>query len=333
MGEKIENSTGKWAIAVIGIAVMAGTVMFLLLERLEPPEEIGIGYVIMVGILQLSGTSAVVLGGLSGLVLSVYALIRTHCRRGIFGLILSILVLCGLAVYLNSTFRQDVPDSYPLHTAARNGNLRTVKKLLARGVAGVNDADFHGCTPLQWAVDAGNLKVAEHLLQNGANANTPYPNHYTPMHVLACSKWCPCQGRHCKCSQMIEVLIKYGANVNAPDSSGGTPLHCAVEFPSRVQVLLNCGANVNAVNSRGETPLRMVLLHCASGTTRQRQKQTVEILLQNGARFDVKASPSTGRTALALVQGWQVGSQEQRQQQKEIIELLEKHSKGKEQNP
>jgi len=54
----------------------------------------------------------------------------------------------------------------PLHWAARNGNLRMVRMLMAHG-ADVNATDIEGRTPLRMALHAGHKEVAEFLRQHG----------------------------------------------------------------------------------------------------------------------------------------------------------------------
>ena len=60
----------------------------------------------------------------------------------------------------------------PLHEAVKKGNKAAVEALLAKG-ADVNAKDKNGATPLQWAVEVGNLDIAElmenHILKQAIN--------------------------------------------------------------------------------------------------------------------------------------------------------------------
>ena len=57
-----------------------------------------------------------------------------------------------------------------LNTAAREGNLNAVKKLVANG-ANINAADNDGWTQLYCAARNGHLNVVKYLVSQGANIN------------------------------------------------------------------------------------------------------------------------------------------------------------------
>lgn len=104
--------------------------------------------------------------------------------------------------------------------AASQGDLRTVKRHLARGTD--IDAAFiapgipaSGATPLHMAVLSNQREVARFLIDQGANVNAPAQDEYggTPLH------WAAVLGR----VEMARQLIDAGANVNARDKNG-TPL-------------------------------------------------------------------------------------------------------------
>ena len=67
----------------------------------------------------------------------------------------------------NYSSSKDNNDS-PLHDAALEGNLDTVKKLIANGLD-LNAKNKFGNTPLHYASIAGHLKIVKYLLSNGAN--------------------------------------------------------------------------------------------------------------------------------------------------------------------
>lgn len=61
----------------------------------------------------------------------------------------------------------DAQQETPLHKAAREGHLDTVRELAA--VTNVNAISGNGMTALHWACISGNLEVAEALVEHGAD--------------------------------------------------------------------------------------------------------------------------------------------------------------------
>ena len=56
----------------------------------------------------------------------------------------------------------------PIHNAAKDGNLATIRQLLKAGKVDINKRDFSGFTPLHLASEHGDPLVVEFLLENGA---------------------------------------------------------------------------------------------------------------------------------------------------------------------
>lgn len=138
-------------------------------------------------------------------------------------------------------------SAMPLHLAARQGNLESARMLLEHG-AQVNGKEENDSTPLdyavggsswktvellfakgaiipvkdsgqwsifhEWALGAGDPKVADILLLHQANINTSDRNGQTPLHFAV-------QQAHL---QAVEWLLRNGANPNTRDIRGRTPL-------------------------------------------------------------------------------------------------------------
>ena len=82
----------------------------------------------------------------------------------------------------------------------------------------VDSLDRSGWAVLAWASQQGHLKVAEWLLQNGADVDKKLGlSEVTPLELS------------CAYGQLgiAKLLIRYGANVNSKCSVGWTPLHSA----------------------------------------------------------------------------------------------------------
>ena len=58
-----------------------------------------------------------------------------------------------------------------IHDAAKAGDLEQLKKILTTNPSLVNSTDKDRMTPLHHAVDAGHIKAASLLIQNGAEVN------------------------------------------------------------------------------------------------------------------------------------------------------------------
>ena len=191
-----------------------------------------------------------------------------------------------------------------LQEAAAEGDLETVRSMIAQGV----DVDFREDsflkTALHRAAMSGHRDVVEFLLAKGARveARDGWPGR-TALHYAA-------ERDH---GEIALVLLAAGANVNAgganvtATSSGDTPLQYAV-FSDRKDViqlllskgaaistlhlaayvgdiekaetLVNDGVDISALDDHGYAPL-----HYAA---RNSQKRTVELLLARGADANVK---------------------------------------------
>lgn len=104
-----------------------------------------------------------------------------------------------------------------------------------------DNRNFNGETPLFLAIKCHRIKIAETLIDQGANVNIPNYEEVTPLHLSVTYP------------RLAHLLIKVGAHLDATDYSGDTPLHDAVaeETIETVCMLLyyNADANLKGVNS------------------------------------------------------------------------------------
>jgi ankyrin repeat protein len=144
----------------------------------------------------------------------------------------------------------------PLHVAAKKGQEEVAKLLISYG-ADVNARDGAGKTPIFYATENGNLKIARLLLTNKANVKD-----YPELLNIAVKR---------KRREIIEVLLQHGADVNTIDELGRTALHFTAlgingeffgfRYPDdnvKVEIaklLLSSGANVNSQAKNGMTTL------------------------------------------------------------------------------
>ena len=151
----------------------------------------------------------------------------------------------------------------PLMIAALKGHKDVVNLLLNKG-AEIDKGDDYDRTSLHVAATWGNLHVVELLLEGGAQHNSRTRDGLTPLHWAA-------EGGH---KDVVEVLIDYGTDVDIKDYHGCTPLTWAAMsgHMDTVHLLLKMGGDPNARNLRGETPLE--------GASRWGHKDVVQVLLK-----------------------------------------------------
>jgi ankyrin repeat protein len=169
---------------------------------------------------------------------------------------------------------------YRLHKPCRNGNIKTVKRLLFVG-ADVNvKGELFGSTPLHNAVIGGHTEIVELLIIEGARVNAKMDEDgSTPLH-------CP------KSKEIAELLIDNGADVNAQDSIKSTPLHYAALNGEMeiVELLLTKGVDVNAKGPRGVTALDFAEENIAkariwlSPERKAEKKETANLLRKHGGK-------------------------------------------------
>lgn len=139
-------------------------------------------------------------------------------------------------------------DGYAaIHLAAKQGQLASVKVLLANG-ASIEERDHkHSHTAVHKAAWASRPEVLAFLLAAGADPNPrDTDGDMVPLH------WATDR-------RIAKLLLTAGANPDAADIYGETPLHTAAsrKHAGVVAALLAGGANPNLKNDDGQTPLHI----------------------------------------------------------------------------
>ena len=204
--------------------------------------------------------------------------------------------------------------SYGDYRSLEDG-VRVAQLLLEHG-ADVNTRRNDHWTPLHAASYFGNVKIIRLLLDHGADteANAEGDNGEKPLHQVSYGKY-----RSQKDGvRVAQLLLEYGANVNTRSKDHSTPLHIASLFGNLeiVQLLIDHSAEVDTVDDFGKTPLHNV----SRGAEYESQEDGVRIaqlLLDHGA--DVNAKDRSGHTPLALVS-------ESRNEKPKLAELLLEHA-------
>lgn len=157
----------------------------------------------------------------------------------------------GLASVCFQDAEGDTDDAARLHTAADEGDIDTVRGLLDAGVfvdvpaVATKSPLDRGVTPLHRAVAAGQLSVAQLLLERGAAVGACSRRGVTALHLAV---------EH---PQMVRLLLQRGASADAVDQQDRTPLHWAARAGAAesVAALLGAGADADAVDVDRRTPL------------------------------------------------------------------------------
>lgn len=179
---------------------------------------------------------------------------------------------------------QDEDGRTPLHLAALNGDVETIKVLMKNG-ADIDIQDkYDGNTALHFAANSACAEAVKTLVENGADVNIQDKYGKTAL-ILFASKYHDNR-------ETINVLTRNGANVNTQDEEGKTALHYAARNGNErtVKALVESGAYVDTQDKNGKTALHYAV---DMGNV-----ETVKILVENG--IDVNIKNASGWTALDL---------------------------------
>lgn len=152
--------------------------------------------------------------------------------------------------------------------ALEKGNLYEVSRLLNKG-ADPNIPNPEGYTPLMMAAQLHNAKLAELLMDAGANIHAR--NRFGETAIMLASY----HGQ----TEMVKQLYIRGAEIN---HSGWNPLLYAATggHLDTIQLLLKGGADINAVSDNGSSALMMAV--------RNNHSDAVALLLKLGADPTIK---------------------------------------------
>jgi ankyrin repeat protein len=153
--------------------------------------------------------------------------------------------------------------------------IRRIQAMIQNSPDLVNAPQGQSGTPLCLAAEKGQLRVAQFLLEHGADVQRGYP--------LAQAAG----GGH---KAMVELLLQHGAAVNAAEGDSQTALHRAAArgYLSVTETLLAAKADVNAQAENGRTPLMLAV-----------EKGVVPVaaaLLAHGADPNIICRPRQGWT-------------------------------------
>ena len=165
-----------------------------------------------------------------------------------FGSIISLLIKNGAQVNACGL------DGTALHQASYHGNIDMVTELLDHGAdPDLVDGSYGG--PLQAAIIGGHHKIAQLLLNRGANVNAQ-PGIVWHMFGVHVSSTALAAAIHCADNDMIDYLLSKGARVDLEHNMHPPALYVAAEagHAAIIPKLLSSGAEMEA-HFRGKPPL------------------------------------------------------------------------------
>lgn len=162
-------------------------------------------------------------------------------------------------------------EAYPLHAAARQGDVQAIASLLAAGSA-LEARDPSGSTALLVATRENQVGAARALIEAGADVNAQDGIHDSAY------LYAGARGH----LDILKMTLARGADLRSTNRYGGTALIPAAErgHVETVRTLVQAGVAVDHVNNLGWTALLEAVILGSGG---ERHQQIVDILLEAGA--------------------------------------------------
>lgn len=162
-------------------------------------------------------------------------------------------------------------------------------KLLIDNKANINYTDENGFTPLNIAIESGDMELTKFLIKNGANVNSLMQD------GLSLIGYAIAQNN----MDLLQILIENGANINNTngDSWANTPLQMAsrLGLDNVVRILLTRNVDINAVDMNGNTALHTAALNS--------QLSIVKLLLEKNPSLDIQNKVGNTALHLAVISG------------------------------
>ena len=175
-----------------------------------------------------------------------------------------------------------------LHDAAKQGDLKQVKKLLEQGADPNSHYGEKYETPLIAAThtkDGQSVEVVKTLLEAGADVNARNRSYSTAL--------------YCDYDRNVEktkLLLKAGADVNVRNMYGNTPLFSASFDDAKAQILLNAGADAQARNYEGFSALfysfgnnNLLQKHGVKLTSKEQKRLALEKQVEEQTYAEIEA--------------------------------------------
>lgn len=167
-----------------------------------------------------------------------------------------------------------VNQGIELSKAIEAGNLDEVQALVSQESTNLNATDDKNHTPLIYALIHNKSKIAQCLLDNGADIHAQDNDRMTALRYAAF------HGHY----DLVKTLVEKGADINKKDIFGETPLIIAInKNPKIAQYLLDKGADIHAQDDYGMTALHYATFHGYDSL--------VKDLVEKGANVNLAGRP------------------------------------------
>lgn len=163
----------------------------------------------------------------------------------------------------------------PLHSASQEGHVKLAELLIQHG-ADVGSRNDDSWTPLHSASQEGRIKIAELLLHHGADVGSRENDGSTPLHSAS-------QEGHVG---LAELLIQHGADIDSRDNKLESPLHLAALKGDIdiVKLLLEYGADRNLRNALDKTPFDLA--------SDDKKLEVAQFLSRSTTSLDIERKPT-----------------------------------------
>ncbi|RJF92462.1 ankyrin repeat domain-containing protein [Noviherbaspirillum saxi] len=171
-----------------------------------------------------------------------------------------------------------------LHTAAKNGDVVSIRLLLDKGI-NVDIRNMKDETPLLIATHNNQVEAARLLIEAGADVNAKDQIHDSPY------LYAGARGHN----EILRMTLAHGADLKSINRYGGTALIPAAErgLVDTVRILIDAGVDVNHVNNLHWTALLEAII---LGNGGPRHTEIVRLLV--AARADVNLADGSSVTPL-----------------------------------
>jgi len=153
-------------------------------------------------------------------------------------------ILFAMLIILNMTI---IAAAETIVEAAKNGDLQTVKTILAKDPSKLNATDESKYTALHWACMRARWGVAKYLIEKGADLNVAGGDEGTQINWAV----------HHDNVEIIKLMVEKGAKLNIRNQWGMTELHTAIwrGCIHVVEYLLDHGSNPMIKTNEGWTAM------------------------------------------------------------------------------
>jgi len=191
--------------------------------------------------------------------------------------------------FISETVQRDYVGRLLL-CASKFGDLDIAQHLLDAG-ADVSTTDNFGRTPLDAAAANGHEAVARLLLDRGADVSTTDNFGSTPLDAAAANGH----------EAVARLLLDRGADVSTTDYVGRTPLYAAAAngHEAVARLLLDRGADVSTTDNYGRTPLHAAAANGHEAVARLLLDRGADVSTTNYGRTPLDAAAKNGHEAVA----------------------------------